>query len=73
MVCVGIIERAEDDAWEIDSFLMSCRVMGRDVKDAFLSYLAELASSRQRRRLRGVFVRTAKNRPVATLNPDHGI
>ena len=72
LVCVGIIQRAGDEAWEIDTFLMSCRVMGRGVEDAFLSYLAELAAARGATRVRGVYVRTSKNNPVATFYADHG-
>ena len=72
LVCVGIIERLDDECWVIDTLLMSCRVMGRHVEDAFLSYLAELARAGGARRLRGVFRPTAKNTPVQTFYPDHG-
>lgn len=70
LVCVGIAKAVGGEAagqaglWEIDSLLMSCRVMGRKVEDAFLSYLAEQARGRGARRLRGLFVETAKNAPV---------
>jgi FkbH-like protein len=64
LVCVGIIRQTDSYAWEIDTFLMSCRVMGRGVEDAFLSYLAELALSHDARLLRGIYIKTAKNTPV---------
>jgi len=72
LVCVGIIERLDSECWEIDTLLMSCRVMGRHVEDAFLSYLAELARAGGARRLRGVLRPTAKNTPVQNFYPDHG-
>ncbi|HEX4143243.1 MAG TPA: HAD-IIIC family phosphatase [Pirellulales bacterium] len=72
LVCAGIIQRLDDDCWVIDTLLMSCRVMGRHVEDAFLSYLAELARAAGARRLRGVFRPTAKNTPVQNFYPDHG-
>lgn len=72
LVCVGIIARAADDTWEIDTLLMSCRVMGRGVEVAFLAYLAELARSEQAARLRGVYQQTRKNKPVVAFYPDHG-
>ncbi len=72
LVCVGIIERLDDECWVIDTLLMSCRVMGRRVEDAFLSYLAELARAGGARRLRGVLRPTAKNTPVQSFYPDHG-
>jgi FkbH-like protein len=67
LVCVGIVRRADADAWEVDTLLMSCRVMGRGVEDAFLAYLAELAAAAGARRLIGRWLRTARNRPVATF------
>jgi FkbH-like protein len=64
LVCVGIVKRQDDTTWEIDTLLMSCRVMGRQVEDAFLSYLAELVRGQGGTRLRGRYRPTAKNTPV---------
>jgi FkbH-like protein len=72
LVCVGIVYRLDGDTWVIDTLLMSCRVMGRRVEDAFLSYLAELARAGGARRLRGIFRRTAKNAPVLEFYSQHG-
>ncbi len=71
LVCVGIVRRLNSEAWEVDTLLMSCRVMGRQVEDAFLSYLAELARARGGRRLRGVYRPTPKNSPVREFYPQH--
>jgi FkbH-like protein len=62
--CVGIIREVDIGLWEIDTLLMSCRVMGRKVEDAFLAYLAELARYRGGKALRGVYIPTPKNEPV---------
>ncbi|MBI3837580.1 MAG: HAD-IIIC family phosphatase [Planctomycetia bacterium] len=64
LVCVGIIDRLDDETWVVDTLLMSCRVMGRQVEDAFLAYLAELARAAGAKRLRGIYRPTAKNSPV---------
>ncbi len=72
LVCVGILERLDEKCWVIDTLLMSCRVMGRNVEDAFLSYLAELATRRGARLLRGILRPTAKNLPVRNFYPEHG-
>jgi len=78
LVCVGIAKAVAGEAagqaglWEIDSLLMSCRVMGRQVEDAFLSYLAEQARGRGARRLRGLLVETAKNAPVRAFYDERG-
>ncbi len=72
LVCVGVVRRLDDETWTIDTLLMSCRVMGRQVEDAFLSYLAELARERGAQRLRGEYSPTAKNKPVQQFYPQHG-
>jgi FkbH-like protein len=72
LVCVGIIQQLESEAWAIDTLLMSCRVMGRHVEDAFLAYLADLARGHGAIRLRGSYAETAKNRPVRDFYPEHG-
>jgi len=72
LVCVGILTRADESTWEIDTLLMSCRVMGRQVEDAFLAFLAEIAGERGARRLRGLFLPTPKNKPVERFYAEHG-
>ena len=72
LVCVGIVREVETTLWEIDSFLMSCRVMGRTVEHAFMAYLFEIATAAGARRIRGVFRPTAKNAPVKNFYPEHG-
>ena len=72
LVCVGIARAMDDDTWEIDTLLMSCRVMGRQVEHAFLAYLAEIARDEGARRLRGIFRPTAKNGPVKDFYAAHG-
>jgi FkbH-like protein len=72
LVCVGVIRRTGGGVWEIETFLMSCRVMGRQVEDAFLAYLGELAQQRGGKTLRGVYVPTPKNEVVRGFFDAHG-
>ncbi len=51
--------------WEIDTFLLSCRVLGRGVEDAFLTYLIAEARAAGMTCLRGEFLPTAKNAPAS--------
>ena len=44
VVGVAILHRNER-TWEIDTFLLSCRVIGRTVETAFLAYLVEEAEA----------------------------
>jgi FkbH-like protein len=52
-------------AWEIDTWLMSCRVLGRRVPEAVLAHLAAAARSEGAARLIGRYIPSAKNRMVA--------
>ena len=57
---------------EIDTLLLSCRVIGRTVETALLSYFAECATARGRRRLSGWFLPTKKNVPAKDFYAQHG-
>ncbi len=54
------------EAWTIDSWLMSCRVLGRRVPEAVLAHLAAAAMSEGARWLVGRYIPSAKNRMVAS-------
>ncbi len=49
---------------EIDTFLMSCRVIGRTLEKAMLSQIAQDASSTGARCVEGWYIPTAKNAPA---------
>ncbi len=51
--------------WEIDSFLLSCRVMSRGIEQALVNYIAKRARQAGADTLRGLFIPTAKNTPAA--------
>lgn len=68
-VCVA---NRSDGACEIDTLLLSCRVIGRTVESAILHFLAEQSRARGIKVLRGRFVPTSKNRPAASFYADHG-
>ena len=71
LVGVAIIDVASD-VWSIDTFLLSCRVLGRGVETAFLSALADGAFARGAQRLVGRYEPTRKNGQVAEFYPNHG-
>ena len=71
LVGVAITHDARDTC-EIDTFLMSCRVIGRTVETALLSVLAKAASQRGRTRLAGYFLPTRKNAPAQNFYSQHG-
>jgi FkbH-like protein len=65
MIGVAICRPDAEGNWEIDTWLMSCRVLGRRVEDAVLARLVEEARSRGVRQLHGAYLPTAKNAMVA--------
>lgn len=69
---VGVaIARPTDAQWEVDTFLLSCRVIGRGVETVLLAQLAELVGSRGGSELVGEFLPTAKNVLVRDFYPKH--
>jgi FkbH-like protein len=70
---VGVaIARAEGEVCEIESFLMSCRVIGRTLETALLAHVAADARARGAKTLQGWFLPTKKNAPAAEFYAGHG-
>jgi FkbH-like protein len=61
LVGVGIVRNVESTVCEIDSLLMSCRVLGRGVEDAFLYAITKAASRQGASLLRAPFVQGSRN------------
>jgi len=63
MIAVVICRPSQSDtrAWEIDTWLMSCRVLGRQVEEAMLMKIGEEARNNGVQRLIGIYIPTAKN------------
>ena len=57
----AVICRQTDQAWEVDSWIMSCRVLGRRVEEAILQYLVEQARLKGIAEIIGRYIPTAKN------------
>jgi FkbH-like protein len=51
----------QDEVWNCDSWLMSCRVLGRRIEEAVLAHVAAAARREGARRLRGTYLPTKKN------------
>jgi len=68
MIGIVICRSSPQDAstWEIDSWLMSCRVLGRKVEDAMLAKVVSEARMRGIRRLLGLYIPSPKNSMVAS-------
>jgi amino acid adenylation domain-containing protein/FkbH-like protein len=68
---VGVLLFAErDESLEIDTFLLSCRALGRGVEHAMLRHLGELAQTRALQAVVLPFVPTPKNEPARRFLDD---
>jgi FkbH-like protein len=56
-----VICRQTGQRWEVDSWIMSCRVLGRRVEETILQYLVEQARLRGITEIIGRYIPTAKN------------
>jgi amino acid adenylation domain-containing protein/FkbH-like protein len=62
---VGVlIYREASESLEVDTFLLSCRVLGRGVEHAMLSRLGQIARERRLKRVELHYEQTAKNKPA---------
>jgi FkbH-like protein len=66
------ITREFSSTCEIDTFLLSCRVIGRTVETAVLAYLAEKAKHGGAVTLAGELILTKKNAPARDFYRAHG-
>ncbi len=69
---VGVaIAHDQGERCELDTFLLSCRVIGRTVETALLAHIAKSASARGCKQLIGWFLPTKKNAPARDFYQQH--
>ena len=67
-----IINKDNKQQWTIDTFLLSCRVIGRGVEDGILSQIIEKARTEGVSKVRGEYIKTKKNKPAENFFPAFG-
>ena len=60
-----IIKSSNNEELYIDTFLLSCRVIGREVEQAIMSYIIEKAKKEGLKRIIAEFIPTKKNSPAS--------
>tara|TARA_B100001123_G_C15267165_1_gene1008880 strand:- start:141 stop:1886 length:1746 start_codon:yes stop_codon:yes gene_type:complete len=68
---VYIINKQEK-VWFIDTFLLSCRIMGRGVENGIISQILIDAKNNGVEEIRANFIPTQKNKPAENFLPDFG-
>lgn len=60
------------DVWHLDSFLMSCRVIGKSVETALLAHIAAEARASRASALSAEFLDSGRNQVASTFLANHG-
>jgi len=61
-----------DGSWHLESFLMSCRVIGKSVETALLARIAHDARGAGARSLTAELIDSGRNQVASTFLPGHG-
>lgn len=69
---VFIVNKENPNEWYLDTFLLHCRVMGREVEKGILGYIITKAKQSGVQQIRAQFIPTQKNKPVEDFLPDCG-
>lgn len=69
---MAIVKLKKGSVAELDTFLMSCRVMGRGVETAFLGYVAGVLAKKGVKRLAACFIPSPKNKPAENFLSSSG-
>ncbi len=72
LISVVICRIPEDKTLEIDTWLMSCRVLKRQVEEQVLNESVQLAKNLGCLKIKGIYLPTAKNAMVSDLYPRLG-
>ena len=72
MICVNAENHKPDDSWLVDTWVMSCRVLGRTMERACLDVVIERARAQGKQFLLGKYIPTDRNIIVADLYQELG-
>ena len=67
-----VIVKKESGSWKLDTFLLSCRVIGRRVEQAMLGYVLKKLKEAKIKTLTAEFIHTAKNIPAINFYKENG-
>jgi FkbH-like protein len=61
---VFIVNKSNPKEWELDTFLLSCRVMGREIEKGLINYIIEIAKESNVKKIKAKYIPTEKNQPI---------
>jgi FkbH-like protein len=68
---VAIIKKSQKYEWLIDTFLLSCRVIGKKIESAFLNEVIDILKSKKASKLYGQYIDSKKNHLTKNFYKDH--
>ncbi len=69
---VFIVNKFNLDEWVLDTFLLSCRVMGREIEKVMMNSIFEQAKNNGVKKIKAQYVPTQKNSPIQEFLPSCG-
>jgi len=69
---VFIVKKEKPTEWLLDTFLLSCRVMGREVEKGILNFILDTAKKNGVQKIKAQFIPTQKNKPSESFLPNCG-
>ncbi len=69
---VFIVNKNNSEEWILDTFLLSCRVMGREIEKVMLNSIFEKARKDGIKKIKAQLIPTKKNHPIQEFLPSNG-
>ena len=69
---VWIIKKSSKEEWYLDTFLLSCRIIGREIEKGILGYVIEKAKLEGVKKIKAQYIPTKKNKPCENFLSDCG-
>ena len=66
------IIKKNNEEWILDTFLLSCRIIGRDIEKGILSKIVEMAKKEGVKKIKAQFIPTQKNKPAENFLSNYG-
>jgi len=66
------IIKTKSNEWVIDTFLLSCRIMGRGIEEGIISKILEIAKNKGVEKIIATFIPTEKNKPAENFLKNYG-
>ena len=66
------IIKTKSNEWIIDTFLLSCRIMGRGIEEGIIGKILEIAKNKGIEKITATFIPTEKNKPAENFLKNYG-